>query len=71
MYDTMIKHYRHVFRDTVSPFHKDWKLEEHLEVLGNDQTLVEQVQHFKLAEENHCELSTTSLPFRNPANAVG
>jgi hypothetical protein len=56
MYDTMTRHYRHVFRGTLSPFDDDWKLEEHAAALGNDEELIAKFEALKLAEENHCEL---------------
>lgn len=56
MYDTMTRHYRHVFRGTLSPFDADWKMEEHAEALGNDKYLISRFQQLKVAEENHCEL---------------
>jgi hypothetical protein len=55
MYDTTTRHYRHVFRGTLSPFDEDWKLEEHAEALGNDEELITMFEAVKLAEEDHCE----------------
>jgi hypothetical protein len=60
MYDTMIKLYRHVFRGTLSPFHQDWSLENHTEALGHDEALIERFERVKMAEEKHCDLSTTT-----------
>jgi hypothetical protein len=61
MYDTTIRHYRHVFKGTLSPFREDWKLEKHSEILGEDQDLMNRFQQLKVAEEKHCEPSVTKL----------
>ena len=55
MYDTKTRHYRHVFRGTLSPFDEDWKIEDHAAALGNDEELIRRLEEFKLAEEQHCE----------------
>jgi hypothetical protein len=54
MYDTMTRHFRHVFRGTLSPFDDDWKMEDHAAALGNDEELIKGLEEFKLAEEHHC-----------------
>jgi hypothetical protein len=55
MYDTMTRHYRHVFRGTLSPFDEDWKMEDHAAAFGNDEELIKRLEDFKISEENHCE----------------
>jgi hypothetical protein len=62
MYDTTIRHYRHVFRNTLSPFHEEWKVEKHSETLGHDQALINYFERLKTAEEKHCELFTATYP---------
>jgi hypothetical protein len=56
MYDAMIRHYFHVFRGTLSPFHEDWKMEDHRDALGNADNLIAKFRQLKMAEEHHSEL---------------
>ncbi|KAF2428804.1 hypothetical protein EJ08DRAFT_662194 [Tothia fuscella] len=53
MYDTMIRHYRHVFRETLTPFHEDWKLEKHKEALQDNSSLIDQFERLRLTEAKH------------------
>jgi hypothetical protein len=55
MYDTMTRHYSHVFKGTLSPFHDDWDLETHSETFGNDEGLKERFEQLRKAEEHHCK----------------
>ena len=55
MYDVMIRHYRHVFRGTLSPFDEDWKNERHRELLKNDRSLIRMFEALKLEEIKHCK----------------
>jgi len=55
MYDTMTRHYAHIFRGTLSPFDEDWKPEDHAAALGNDEDLIAKFEAVKLTEEKHCE----------------
>jgi len=60
MYDTMTRHYRHIFHGTLTPFDEDWKLEDHASTLGNDSSLIERFKLLKLAEEYHCKQASMS-----------
>jgi len=51
----MIRHYRHVFRGTLSPFDEDWKNERHTELLKNDKSLIRMFEVLKLEEIEHCK----------------
>jgi hypothetical protein len=61
LYDAMTRHYRHVFRGTLSPFDDDWKIEEHASTLGNNSELIEKFKAFKLVELNQCKLKRVSV----------
>ena len=61
MYDTMTRHYSHVFRGTLSPFHGDWDLGDHSETLGNDKNLKDRFEQLRKAEEYHCRQPSSIL----------
>jgi len=55
MYDTMTRLYHYVFRNTLSPFHDDWRTEDHVDAFGRDKAMVKAFQRLKAAEENHAK----------------
>lgn len=64
MYDTMTRHYCHVFRGTLSPFDEEWELQAHASAFGNDAELMEKFQAFKLVEEDQCECIPKKFRYR-------
>lgn len=60
LYEMLTQHYMVVFKGTLSPFDKDWDLEDHEEALDHDERLKELFRKFKSAEKYHCSSTTKS-----------
>lgn len=54
MLEIMTTHYGYIFKGTLSPFHDEWKAEQHKDLLGNDLVLTKLLDDVKTAEKYHC-----------------
>lgn len=62
MYDRLTRHYAVSFTGTMTPFGKDWDLEQHRDALADDPKLKDLFAKLKSAEKYHCKSNTTSNP---------
>jgi hypothetical protein len=68
MYDTLTSVYGATFHKTISPLSGQWRTEDHLEALCNDQILMKAMEDLKFHYRRFCELLTSGGQLRRCSN---